>query len=310
MFFFRNRAGHLFYNPHAHIGNFFDITNPEFAKLLVDCFVKFYETDGKFSGPWKRAHKPNAEYVLFGQCDTFVENLENERSKPHIHPDTTRNNKYTDVYMHFWIALGKEVEKRLPGNYTFPPVEKYTGVPKNLMPKLDVGTPAFVRHSRTRKVYTDVYKRWSELFGHPINGYWYGVQTNAYSKAIQGAYMGELLNLLKPYLSTDGLFLDAGGLQYHFYYSYYPVYRVLWNPDFDTMAALDEHWEKLYGPEAGKTLKKFYYTIKNRWEKKLIPSLQTTAATFVPPEKLYAAFNLAVVRELETLLKKENLLND
>ena len=313
MIFFKDKFGHRYYNPNTHIGNFFDITNPEFAKLLVDCFVKFYETDGKFSGPWKRAHKPNAEYVLFGQCDTFVENLENERSKPHIHPNTTRNNKYTDVYMHFWIALGKEVEKRLPGkkigfslyhNYTFPPVEKYTDVPKNLMPKLDVGTPAFVRHSRTRKIYTDVYKRWSELFGHPINGYWYGVQTNAYSKAVQGAYMGELLNLLKPYLSTDGLFLDAGGLQYHFYYSYYPVYRVLWNPDFDTMAALDEHWEKLYGPEAGKTLKKFYYTIKNRWEKKLIPSLQTTAATQVPPEKLYAAFNLAVVRELEALLKK------
>ena len=314
LIFFKDKFGHRYYNPSTHIGNFFDITNPEFAKLLVDCFVKYYETDGKFTGPWgRKAHRPNAEYVLFGQCDTFVENLENERSKPHIHPNTTRSNKYTDVYMHFWIALGKEVEKRLPGkkigfslyhNYTFPPVEKYTGVPQNLMPKLDVGTPAFVRHKRTRKVYTDVYKRWTEIFGHPINGYFYGVQTNAYSKAIQGAYMGELLNLLKPYLSTDGLFLDAGGLQYHFYYSYYPVYRVLWNPDFDTMAALDEHWEKLYGPAAGKTLKKFYHTVKERWEKKLIPSLAATSATQVPPEKLYNTFNLAVVRELEALLKK------
>ena len=308
--FFRDKFGHLYCNPNTHIGNFFDITNPEFARLLVDCFVKFYETDGKFTGPWKRAHRPNAEYVLFGQCDTFIEHLDNERSRPHIHPNTTRENKYTDVYMHFWIALGKEVEKRLPGkkigfslyhNYTYPPVEKYTDVPKNLMPKLDVGKPALVRHPQIRKNYTDVYRRWSELFGHPINGYWYGIQTNAYSKAIQGSYMGEMLQLLKPYLSSDGLFLDAGGLDYHFYYSYYPVYRVLWNPDFDSQFAIDEHWEKLYGPKAGKTLRKFYNIIKERWEKKLLPSLKTGSPN-VPPENLYAAYNLAVVKELESLL--------
>ena len=312
--FFKDRFGHLYYNPSTHIGNFFDITNPEFAKLLVDCFVKYYETDGKFQGPWGRsAHRPNAEYVAFGQCDTFVNNLENERSKPHIHASSTNGNKYTDVYMHFWIALGKEVEKRLPGkkigfslyhNYTYPPVEKYTDVPKNLMPKLDVGTPAFVRNAETRKKFKDVYKRWTEIFGHPINGNFYGVQTNAYSKAIQGVYMGELLNVLKPYLTREGHFLDAGGLEYNFYYSYYPVYRSLWNPDFDAVAAVDEHWEKLYGPKAGKTLKEFYHIVKNCWEQKLLPSLKETAMTRVPPEKLYAAFNLDVVKKLEKLLDR------
>ena len=310
--FFRDKTGHLYYTPATHIGNFFDITNLEFAKLLVDCFVKYYETNGKFSAPWGRsAHKPNPDFVAFGQCDTFVGDLENERSKPFIFAESTPLNKYTDLYMRFWIALGKEVEKRLPGkkvgftlyhNYTYPPVKKYTDVPQNLMPKLAMGTPAFVRHPATRKKFTDVYKRWSDIFGHPINGNFYGVQTNAYSKAIQGVYMGELLNLLKPYLTTIGHFLDAGGLEYNFYYSYYPVYRSLWNPDFDSMAAVDEHWEKLYGPKAGKTLKEFYHIVKDCWEQKLLPSLKNTAMTRVPPEKLYAASNIEVVRKLEKLL--------
>ena len=311
--FFTDKFGHRYYVPSTHIGNYFDVTNPEFVNILVDCFVKFYETNGKYRAPWKRSHAPNSEYVLFGQCDTMVRNIENERSKPHLHPKAPESGKFTDVYMHFWIMLGKEVEKRLPGkkigfslyhNYALPPQEKYTDVPKNLMPKLDIGTPAWTRSPKARKLYTERYRAWSELFGHPINAYWYGVQTNAYSKAVQGSYMGELLTLLKPYISRDGLMLDAGGLDYHFYYSYYPVYRAMWNPSIDAHACVDEHWELLYGEKAGKTLRKFYQLVKDRWEKNLVPSLNEFPATSVPPEKLYAAYSVPVVNQLEALLKQ------
>ena len=311
--FFTDKYGHRYYTPSTHIGNYFDITNPEFVKILVDCFVKFYETDGKYRAPWKRSHAPNPEYVLFGQCDTMVQNLENERSKPYLYPNAPSSGKYTDVYMHFWIELGKEVEKRLPGkkigfslyhNYALAPQGKYTDVPKNLKPKLDIGTPAWARSPLAVKRYVKSYSDWCKVFGQPINAYWYGVQTNAYSKAVQGAYMGELLNKLKPYISRDGLMLDAGGLDYHFYYSYYPVYRAMWNPDADTDAGIDEHWELLYGPKAGKTLRKFYQLVKTRWEKNLIPSLTSFAATSVPPEKLYAAYSVPVIDQLEALLKQ------
>ena len=314
--FFTDEAGHRYFLPNTHIGNYFDVTNPAFTKLLVDCFVKFYESNGKWRAPWGRQHAPNSEYVLFGQCDTFVNNLENERSRPYIFKAKEggpRTGKYSDVYMHFWIDLAHQMEERLPGkkigfslyhNYSYPPVKTYENVPKNLCPKLDIGTPALVRSPLARKSYVDVYSRWCKVFGKPINAYWYGIQTNAYSKGIQGAYMKELLQLLKPYISDEGLMLDAGGCDWHFYYSYYPVYRAMWNPDCDTDAMIDEHWELLYGPVAGKHLREFYNLVRERWEKVLIPSLTSLAATSVPPSNLYNAYNLTIVKQLEELLDK------
>ena len=113
MFFFRNRAGHLFYNPHAHIGNFFDITNPEFSDFFVnELAVKFYAGDKRMPAIWGSA-TPNSEYIPFGQADTYVGDLVNERSKNLLpeSPRTLRHGSQSDLYAHFNIELAKKIKK-------------------------------------------------------------------------------------------------------------------------------------------------------------------------------------------------------
>ena len=116
MLFFRNRAGHLFYNPRAHIGNYFDITNPAFIDFFVDELVaKFYAGDPKVREAWGM-HVPNSEYVVFGQADTYVADLMNERSKPYI-IDSRKNLRtgcLSDLYAHFNIELAKKLKQRFP----------------------------------------------------------------------------------------------------------------------------------------------------------------------------------------------------
>ena len=83
----------------------------------------------------------------------------------------------------------------------------------------------------------------------------------------------------------------------------------MWNPGFNVQAALDEHWELLYGPEAGKYLKEFYGLLVTTWEKKAIPQIKTVTEDAamrgnITPKELYQAFDLKTIDKLDGLLKK------
>ena len=71
------------------------------------------------------------------------------------------------------------------------------------------------------------------------------------------------------------------------------MYRSLWNPDFNVQAALDEHWELFYGPEAGALLKEFHKVLTESYDKYISASGNQRAP--FPPE---------VLDRLEALLKK------
>ncbi len=311
--FFRDKNGHLYCTPEAHIGNYFDVTNPEFVRLLVDWYKKYLASEGKWRVPWGRRNMPNSEYFLFGQADTFIDDISNERSKPFLPAETANNRsrKFSDVYANFYIDLAKNLEKELPGaklnislyhNYTSPPFGKWE-YPQNIRVKLCTGTPALVRSPLAKEKWQRFYEGWHQVLQRPMAVHWYGVQTNAFSQLIQGYYTRELIDFLKKYLSKDGIMIDAGGGNHHFYCSYYLAYRTLWDPSLDPDAALDEHWPLLYGQQAGKFLKEFYDTVRLTWEEQLLANLQVIETTSVPPDLLYKAFNLKIIDSLENLLK-------
>ena len=318
LLFFRNRAGHLFYNPRAHIGNYFDITNPAFIDFFVDELVaKFYAGDKKVIEAWGK-HVPNSEYVAFGQADTYVADLLNERSKPYL-IDSRKNLRtgcLSDLYSHFNIELAKKLKQRFPdkklatsaySSRTLPPAKKYDW-PDNLSLKICMGCPVMTPSPAFRKAWKNVFSEWRKITGRPVGNYCYGVPVYAITSAIQGRYMGGFIKNLGDDLWRDYIFFDAGH-DNHFYYSYYPAYRAMWNPDFDAQAAIDEHWPLLYGPEAGKCLKEFYDLLVTTWEKKLIPSIQTVSEDYamrgsIMPKTLYKAFDLKTIDKLDELLKK------
>ena len=320
--FFRDRTGYMYYNPATHIGNLMDITNPELARLLVESFKKFYDTDGKWRAPWrsktgKSWYPPNSEYVIFGQADTFVRDLMSEKNK-HLFPESRRNSasgKLSDLYVNFYSWIGKELKAQLPGkrlsvlayhNYTLPPIV-CKDIPDNIDVQVCMGRIVMAKAAASQKMWKDTFSGWYKALGNRgVSAWTYGSQGNAFTQAIQGRYMKDFLDCVGPWLARDGLFLDASGLRWEFYYSYYPVYRLFWNPGFDVDAALDEHWEKLYGPEAGKILQSFYKLLVERWEKKAIAGINnigTSANTNVTPAVLYRAYDLPTVNRLEKMLK-------
>ncbi|MBE6373119.1 MAG: DUF4838 domain-containing protein [Lentisphaerae bacterium] len=318
LLFFRSKSGNLYYNPQAHMGNYFDVTNPAFIDFFVDELVaKFYAGDPKVKAAWGR-FVPNSEYVGFGQCDTFLADLENERSKPYIVESrkNLRTGCLSDVYAHFNIELAKKLKQRFPdkklvtsaySTRTLPPVRKYDW-PDNLRMLICMGCPVMTPSPAYRKAWKNVFSEWRRITGRPVGNYCYGVGLYAITAGIQGRYMGEFIKLLGDDLWKEFIFFDAGH-DNHFYYSYYPAYRAMWNPGFNAQAALDEHWPLLYGPEAGKHLKEFYDLLVTTWEKKAVPQIKTVteAAAMrgnITPRQLYTAFDLKTIDKLDSLLKK------
>ena len=320
--FFRDRTGYMYYNPATHIGNLMDITNPELAKLLVDSYKKFYDTDGKWRAPWRNKagkswYPPNSEYVIFGQADTFVRDLMSEKNK-HLFPESRRNSasgKLSDLYVNFYSWIGKELKKQLPGkrlsvlayhNYTLPPLV-CKDIPDNIDFQVCMGRIVMAKAEASQKMWKETFSTWYKVLGNRgVSAWTYGSQGNAFTQAIQGRYMKNFLACVGPWLADDGLFMDASGLRWEFYYSYYPVYRLFWNPGFDVDAALNEHWEKLYGKKAGKILQNFYALLVERWEKAAMSGINRagdSANTNVTPAVLYSAYNLPTVAKLEKMLK-------
>ena len=309
--FYTSKSGFTYYNPSTHIGNLFDVTSPEFADILVASWKKYYDTKGKWNIPWRGRHKPNSEYVDFGQADTFV-SIDNERAKKWINSGTESSRTMSDLYFNFYIMLAERLKRELPEkklavyayhHYRLAPL-KIKSIPDNIVVIFCNSRPVTIKSPEVRKTLVKHFKEWYDFLKKPVNAYTYGAEGNAITKAIQGRYMKDYIKLASPYLSRENLFYDSGRMPLCFYYSYYPVYRVMWNSEFDQDAALDEHWELLYGKKAGDSLKEFYRILVSRWETKVIPKIGTKR---ISDDLLYKkGFPPAVIDKLEKLLREAN----
>ena len=319
--FYRDPSGHLYYTPVTHMGNLYDVSNPDFAGILIECYKKFYATDGKWRSPWLDWYPPNSEYVLFGQTDTTGVIIQNSRTNGLVFPQQGNNGVMSDVYARFHIELAEMLKKELPDkklgvifyeSYTMPPV-KIRNFPDNIRGTLCTGVPAYMKSNVYQQYLTKIFKEWAEILHRPVGAWSYGISNN-FTRALQGRYMRDYLQLLSPYLWRDNVYLDAEGMNWNFYYSYYLEHRSLWNPEFNIDAAMDEHWKLLYGP-AAPYLKQFYDMIRDRWEKYYIPELNAeiekgNSVGSLGTEqwnisRLYLkTYPPAVINDLENLLKQ------
>ena len=72
--FFTDESGYMRYNPKAHIGNDFDLTNLKFADIIIDAMKKYYASGGKDYNIW--SYPPNKRYINIGQCDGEVPDMD------------------------------------------------------------------------------------------------------------------------------------------------------------------------------------------------------------------------------------------
>ena len=290
--FFRNPDGHLYYNPDGHGGNYFDVTNLEFADALVESCHRYYDSGGKD----KQGFDYNdGSYITFGQCDMDVK-LEEMRDKAAVkglglitdeNVAAGPSGWFSDIYGRFYKYLGERIKKEFPdkklvvmpySRYVMPPFQEKYYPPENV----EVGVclslaPRFFRNAEVNAYCRNILGGWQKaLGGRPVQQIWtYNAGNNAFVHAIATEEMGPFITEMGGLLGDIEVFHEfnifpaprdeSGKTWIYFYYATYAGMRAFWNPAFNFEAAIDEHWEPFYGEIAGRHLREVHRILRENY---------------------------------------------
>ena len=294
--FYKSPAGNHWYNPKAHIGNYYDVVNLEFADLLVDSAKKYYASNGKDNKYGFTAC--NSTYFSFGMCDTLLpdsdvinhpivrklglmtqKDLDRNRAIAGV---AGENAGMANIYARFHQYLAKRLQKELPGislyimayyNAQLSGTDPRWILPPNTEVNLCLGSmPNNTRNPAIAKKAVQIAKDWYISLGNrPVQRMWLYAGTDPFTQAVNGEFVSDLPKLFGKYLGRTSVFFDhcinSPGNYWFFYYSYYAAYRSMWSPKWDPAAAIDAHWEKFYGKEAGKYLRQFHQHLRYCYQK-------------------------------------------
>ena len=266
-FFYKAPNGTL-YAPAEVGGNgipLMDITNLELADAIVEEWVQLLQ-NGK-SKLWgnRQTRETNADFVTFGQCDAEIPitDLRDHSVFKEV------GSSYPNLYARFHKHLAQKLKEKLPGtrlslmayaSYSTPPtLERYRNWPDNVELQICTGDiPGIIRNPKVREGWQKRIQAWEEVLGHPVGSAWfYGIPNNVFARAVAPEYTAEAIRSL-GFGRTEVFYDFYGHFEWCYYFSAYTMYRGLWNPNFNAKAAIDEHWNLFYGPEAGPLLKEFH----------------------------------------------------
>lgn len=282
--FYTSPTGNFWYNPKAHIGNYYDVINLKFADLLFDSMKKYYDSNGKndeggFTGM-------NRTYASFGMCDTLMPDtdvLNNPTVKQlglMTPADIARgdNAGMSNIYARFHQYLAQRIQKELPGtklyimayyNVQYAGSDPRWKLPPNTEVNLCLGAlPNKTRNKEIMRDNVNIAREWYESLGNrPVQKLWLYQGTNPFIVAVSGEFVGDIPRIFGKYLGHTSLFFDhcinsPGNAWFH-YPATYAAYRSMWNPKWDAEAGIDEHWEPFYGREAGNYLRQFHKLVKD-----------------------------------------------
>ena len=292
--FFRNPGGHIYCNKNGHSGNYFDVTNLEFADALVESCRRFYDSEGKDSQGFDYN---DGSYITFGQCDMDV-NLEEMQGKSVVKElglITAENvaagpgGWFSDIYARFYKYLGDRIKDEFPGKklvvmpysrYVLPPFQDKYYLPDNV----EVGVclslaPRFFRNAEVNAYCRNVLGGWKKaLGGRPVQQLWtYNAGNNAFVHAIATEEMGPFIKEMGDCVGDIEVFHEfnlfpsrhgeKGKTCLNFYYATYAGMRAFWNPAFDFETAIGEHWEPFYGKNAGRHLREVHRILRESYFK-------------------------------------------
>lgn len=207
----------------------------------------------------------------------------------------------------FAADLGREVAKRHPGKTVlYLPYLNYTTAPEGVEfpPNVEVqlcGMPGLAQYKEPdiAKTEQENIDRWVKLTGRKIQGWHYSCWPEDRTKAvylfphtIQAFYRG---NRDK----TVGTFIN--GVHDHWprqHLSLYCWLKLLWNPEFNVDAAIEEYCKRMHGP-AAQTVRELVALQIDQWEKSRWPGGRMSAKAIHE-----VSFPRKTVRQMETLLAK------
>ena len=318
--FYTSPSGNFWYNPKAHIGNYFDVVNLEFADLLFESLKKYYDSNGKIDEGGYRDQGCNTTYFSFGMCDTLmtdpevVNNPTVRRLGLMTEKDMARgtNAGMANIYARFHQYLANRIAKEYPGmklyimayyNVQYAGTDPRWQLPANTEVNLCLGgLPNKVHNAAQRADMLKIAREWYESLGkRPIQKLWLYSGTNPFVLAVNGEFVGDIPKMFGKYLGRTSLFHDhcetEPGVTWFFYPSYYAAYRSMWNPDWNAAKAIDSHWDAFYGKETGKYLREFHQLLRECYRKYALDSESSQNSV------LYPAAELAKMEKLLKLAK-------
>ncbi len=326
--FYRSVYGKWQYNPDAHLGNLWDVTNLENVdKIIAAAKAKLAQPQPKWDMTTGFGPLANLSYISFGQCDTWW-NVVDASMDPTVRrlglvtkDDFKRCVGKGGIYLNdapvlanvlgrFFQHFGRRVKEEWPDrrlyllcyyNSKWPPTDPRWKLPDNIEVSLcDHRMPRKMLNAEARADVVKLFREWYEATGgRPVARAWlYTSSRDLFFRAVNPEFTAEVPRALGKYLGRDTMFYDHNGYDdlWHFYYSCYSVYKTQWNPSWDVDAGIDEHWEPFYGAEAGRHLKAFHRLLKKTFAEN-VSKTQTTRA-----EEDAVRPSAAVVDELERLL--------
>lgn len=313
--FYTSPTGKFWYNPKAHIGNYYNVIDLGFIDIYMDACRKFYASKKDVVGFGPHVNK---DYISFGICDTYMP-LSEVINDPQIRKlglitqkdidlDLDPDSAMRNVYGRFYQNMANRIKKEFPGKKLFilayynskcaPDADKWK-LPENVEINLcDGRLPLKTRNKAAMLKSEKLIRSWYEALGNrPIMRLWlYNSRSNPFARAISGEFVGDVPKLFGKYLNPKGgMFFDVDGGKdfWHYYYSLYAACRSQWNPAWDVDAGIDEHWNLFYGPKAGPYLKEFHRILKKAYIVHAVPS-----GDAVP------VYPLQIINKMEKLLKQ------
>ena len=303
--FYTSPMGKFYYNPRAHIGNYFDVLNLDFAELLIRDWKDFYASKGRIDrGDYK--NYCNDMFISFGCCDTKM-SLSDVIDHPVVKElglitkaDLERdpNGAMRNVYGRFYNYLGKRVREEFPDkklcvlvyyDSQLAPVDPRYPIPENVEINLCCGgLPFGLGNEKSRERALRLFREWYEARGNrpALKAWLYAAVSDKLSRAVGPELAVDVPRALGKYLGRGGIFYDYTGGEdlWHYFFSVYCCWRSQWNPEFDPDAAVDEMMHDLFPGASGEWMVKFHRDLKRAVRERI------TSGTVYP---------LSVVDELE-----------
>ena len=312
--FYRDENGRLWQDSKTYLNNYFDVTNPELADIIVGDFKDYFARDG-VGTYWGQTWAPSSRYIWFGQCDKHMK-LRSERALALPRENARNCDVESEVYGEFYRVLGEKCLKEFPdhtlvltaySNYLLAP-RRLERLPENVQILACVGTPVNVRSRKYRDDVVGIYAGWNALMakGRRCVPYTYdlGYQKDALiPQTIRGFFEGEFLRAMAPYTADDLVYPCNYAHGRANYASAYLTYRCLWNPDFDVDAGIFDFFCKTCGAGAGVKLYAFYKKLVDLWVERWIPKVETGLTCIPSPDYKRMYTEVYAEKDVLTLAK-------
>jgi hypothetical protein len=283
-------------------------SQPAVLEQFIKDVDRFYKSGGEWKEPWGGTATPTNRYIPISPVDMSI-NCHCPLCRKLINKDS-RLGYASQIMGEFLYKLCIEVKKRWPDKeVVFLPYSNYTEPPKGIIfpDNFSVAlcwmrTLANLKEPDILKKEIEIADGWRKITSKPLSHWIYTCWPANDTKA-PFQFPHVMKNFFNINRGSTGFFCDAGVNWPRTHMTHYLMARLMWNPDFDVDAALNEYYGLMYG-RAEKTISRIFTILIDGWEKSRwtppLPDYHRVGLKTIH-EETYPA---STVKKIEELIEK------